>query len=472
MTDDQTEPAVKANSIWGSRFTGGQGLTMEMINASIDFDKRMYAQDISASIAHAHMLSAKKIISPEDGDAIVEGLQVIKREIENGDFNFSRKLEDIHMNIENRLTDLIGDAAGRLHTARSRNDQVATDFRLWVRDSIDVLDRKMLALQSALLDHAEIHADSIMPGFTHLQIAQPITLGHHLMAYVEMFGRDRSRASDCRRRMNECPLGAAALAGTSFPIDRAMTASALNFDRAMSNSMDAVSDRDFALEFLAFASISAVHLSRLAEEYIIWCSQQFAYVKLEDLFATGSSIMPQKKNPDAAELIRGKAGRVIGNLMGLLVVIKGMPLAYGKDMQEDKEPCFDASDTLRLCLEAMTGMLNNTSFDIARMSADSGKGFSTATDLADWLVRILDLPFRQSHHITGAIVRLAEEKDCSLEELSLSDLQEFEPRITNDIFAVLGPKNSVTTRRSFGGTAPDNVRDAIAAARGKFLGGT
>jgi len=467
--DDKPKIPNEANPIWGSGFTAGPGCVMEAINVSIEFDKRMYAQDITASIAHARMLAEKNIISAVDGDSIIDGLQMIRGEIESGQFNFSRSLEDIHMNVEQRLSELIGDVAGRLHTARSRNDQVATDFRLWVRDSIDHLDAKILALQAALLNQAEAHSDTLMPGFTHLQVAQPVTLGHHLMAYVEMFGRDRSRVADCRKRMNECPLGAAALAGTSFPIDRTMTASALGFDRPMANSMDAVSDRDFALEFLSFAAILAVHLSRLAEEYVIWCSQQFAYAKLEDAFTTGSSIMPQKKNPDAAELIRGKAGRVIGALIGLLVVIKGMPMTYGKDMQEDKEPCFEAANTLELCLAAMTGMLSHTSFDPTRMASDAGSGFSTATDLADWLVRVLDLPFRRAYKITGAIVKLADERNCGLEALKLSELQAFEPRITKDVFSVLGPIHSVFSRNSYGGTAPGNVREAVALARRKFL---
>lgn len=469
MTDDKTKLSAQTNTIWGGRFTDSPDTIMETLNVSIDFDKRMYAQDITASIAHARMLAKKKIISAADGKAIINGLQMVRSEIESGQFDFKHSLEDIHMNIENRLSELIGEIAGRLHTARSRNDQVATDLRLWVRDAIDRLDEKLAGLQAALLNQAEAHANSLMPGFTHLQMAQPVTLGHHLMAYVEMLGRDRSRFADCRTRLNECPLGAAALAGTGFSIDREMTALELGFDRPMENSMDAVSDRDFALEFLASAAILAVHLSRLAEEYIIWCSHQFAYAKLADSFTTGSSIMPQKKNPDAAELIRGKSGRVIGALIGLLVVIKGMPMTYGKDLQEDKQPCFDASDTLELSLAAMTGMLSNTSFDVNRMAFDAGAGFSTATDLADWLVRVLDLPFRQAHHITGAIVKFAEEKGCNLEDLDLPELQAFESRITKDVFAVLGAKNSIVSRSSFGATAPKNVRQAVIMARRKFL---
>ena len=471
MTDDKRKPPAETSSIWGGRFAAGPDVVVEAINASIDFDKRMYTQDITASMAHARMLAAQEIISAADADTIVSGLENIRGEIESGDFQFSRALEDIHMNVESRLSALIGDAAGRLHTARSRNDQVATDFRLWVRDALDHLDREMKDLQAALLRQAHTHAGSVMPGFTHLQTAQPVTLGHHLMAYVEMIGRDRGRAADCRLRLNESPLGAAALAGTSFPIDREATASALGFDAPMANSMDAVSDRDFALEFLAFASILAVHLSRLAEEYVIWCSQQFAYAKLGDAFSTGSSIMPQKKNPDAAELVRGKAGRVIGALNGLLIVLKGMPMTYGKDMQEDKEPCFDVADTLQLCLAAMAGMLGDTTFDVERMAEDAGKGFSTATDLADWLVRVLGLPFRRAHHVTGAIVKLAEDKGCGLEDLTLEDMQAVEVGITDEIFAVLGADNSVASRVSLGGTAPASVRHAVAAARKRFLDG-
>ena len=469
MTDDKTQPPVETSPIWGGRFSTGPDKIMEAINASIDFDKRMYAQDISASMAHAKMLADTEIISAADADTILSGLETIRDEIERGDFKFSRVLEDIHMNIENRLSTLIGDAAGRLHTARSRNDQVATDFRLWVRDALDYLDGNMKDLQAALLQQAHTHAASVMPGFTHMQTAQPVTLGHHLMAYVEMIGRDRGRAADCRARLNESPLGAAALAGTSFPIDREATASALGFYSPMVNSMDAVSDRDFALEFLAFASILAVHLSRLAEEYVIWSSQQFAYVKLGDSFTTGSSIMPQKKNPDAAELIRGKAGRVIGALNSLLIVLKGMPMTYGKDMQEDKEPCFEVADTLQLCLVAMAGMLADSTFDVERMSADAGKGFSTATDLADWLVRVLGLPFRRAHHVTGAIVKLAEDKGCGLEDLTVEDMQTVEAGITDEVFAVLGAENSVASRASLGGTAPANVRQAVAAAHKRFL---
>ena len=469
MTDDKTKTPNEASAMWGGRFEAGPDAVMEAINASIDFDRRLYAHDIAASQAHARMLAAEGIIAEADAKAIVDGLDVIKGEIEAGTFAFSRALEDIHMNVEARLTEVIGEAAGRLHTARSRNDQVAVDFKLWVRDALDALDGDMRALQAALLDQAEAHAASVMPGFTHLQSAQPVTLGHHLMAYVEMIGRDRSRAADCRKRLNESPLGAAALAGTSFPIDREATASALGFDRPAANSMDAVSDRDFALEFLAFASILAVHLSRLAEEYVIWCSAQFGYARLGDAFSTGSSIMPQKRNPDAAELVRGKAGRVIGALNGLLIVMKGMPMTYGKDMQEDKEPVFEAAETLELSLAAMTGMLGDTDFDTKRMAADAAKGFATATDLADWLVRVLGMPFRQAHHVTGALVKLAEDKGCGLDGLSLDDMQGIEAGITAEILDVLSAEKAVASRTSLGGTAPASVAAAVAEARKRFL---
>jgi len=442
---------------------------MEEVNASIDFDKRLYAQDIAASKAHARMLAAQGIIPSEDGDAIAEGLDAVAKEIEEGRFPFKRELEDIHMNVESRLRELIGDAAGRLHTARSRNDQVATDFRLWVRDALDTTDAAIRDLQAALIEKAERHAADVMPGLTHLQTAQPVTLGHHLLAYVEMLGRDRGRIADCRNRLNECPLGAAALAGTSFHIDREKTARDLGFDRPTANSLDAVSDRDFALEYLSAAAILSVHLSRLAEEYVIWCSQQFGYAKLGDSFSTGSSIMPQKRNPDAAELIRAKPGRIVGALTGLLTVMKGLPMTYGKDMQEDKEPVFEAHDTILLSLAAMTGMLGDTEFDTGRMADDAGKGFSTATDLADWLVRELALPFRDAHHVTGAIVKRAEEQGVGLEDLTVEEMQAIEPRVTADVFSVLGVGNSVASRASFGGTAPDNVNAAVADARKRFL---
>jgi argininosuccinate lyase len=442
---------------------------MERINASVEFDRRLFAQDIAGSKAHAAMLVAQGIIGPDDGAAITDGLDKILAEIESGAFEFQTALEDIHLNIEQRLRDLIGDAAGRLHTARSRNDQVATDFRLWVRDAIDGLDAQLQELQAALIAKAEAHAETLMPGFTHLQPAQPVTFGHHLMAYVEMTGRDRGRFADCRKRVNESPLGAAALAGTSFPIDRDATAAALGFDRPMANSLDAVSARDFAAEFLAAASICAVHLSRLAEEIVIWCSPQFGFIALSDAFSTGSSIMPQKRNPDAAELARGKAGRIFGALQGLLVVMKGLPLAYAKDLQEDKEPVFDAADSLSLVIAAMAGMVGDLEPDTAAMRGALKDGFPTATDLADWLVRVLGMPFRDAHHVTGALVALAEEKRCGLAELSLDDMRQVEQGITEDVYSVLSDDASVTSRASFGGTAPARVREAIAAAKERYL---
>jgi argininosuccinate lyase len=415
------------------------------------------------------MLVAQGILSENDGKDIQRGLDAIAREIEEGDFEFSVALEDIHMNIENRLSQLVGEAAGRLHTARSRNDQVATDFKLWVRDTIDGIDASLAGLQGVMIDIAGKNAATVMPGFTHLQTAQPVTLGHHMLAYVEMFGRDRGRFGDCRTRLNECPLGAAALAGTSFPIDRRMTSDALGFDRPAANSLDAVSDRDFACEFLSAGSILAVHLSRLAEEIVLWSAPQFGYVRISDSFSSGSSIMPQKRNPDAAELVRGKAGRVIGSLNAMLVTLKGLPLAYGKDMQEDKEPVFDAADTLGICIAAMKGMLGEAKFDESRMKADAGRGFTTATDLADWLVRAGGIPFRQAHHITGTLVKMAEDKNCDLEDLSLKDMQSVETAITDEVFAVLGVENSVSSRTSEGGTAPANVTAAAAKARKRFL---
>ncbi len=458
-----------ANVMWGGRFEAGPDEVMQRINASIDFDRRLFAQDIAASKAHCQMLVQQQIVSDEDGHAILAGLDTILREIENGEFAFEAALEDIHMNVEARLKALIGEAAGRLHTARSRNDQVATDFRLWLRDAIDALDEGLKETQAALLDQAERHAELTMPGYTHLQAAQPVTFGHHLMAYVEMLGRDRGRFADCRRRLNECPLGAAALAGTAFPIDREMTARTLGFDRPMANSIDAVSDRDFALEFLAAGSILAVHLSRLAEEIVIWCSQGFAFVALSDAFTTGSSIMPQKRNPDAAELIRAKAGRVIGALNALLIVLKGLPLAYGKDMQEDKEPVFDAADTLGLSVAAMAGMLRDLSPNAAALAAATRAGYLTATDLADWLVRRLNLPFREAHGVTGRIVGRAEALSCELAELPLEEMQAIEPRITGEVYDLLRVESAVESRDSLGGTAPAQVRTAIAAARERFL---
>ena len=461
--------ALPASQMWGGRFAEGPSPVMEEINASIGFDKRLYAQDIAASKAHCAMLAQHGIIAKADGDAILGGLDAILEEIEDGAFTFDRALEDIHMNVEARLAELVGDAAGRLHTARSRNDQVATDLRLWVRDALDGLDASLAELQGVLIGRAEDHAATVMPGFTHLQAAQPVTLGHHLLAYVEMLGRDRGRVADCRRRLNECPLGSGALAGTAFAIDRDMTAAALGFERPTANSLDAVSDRDFALEFLGLGAVLAVHLSRLAEEIVLWCSDQFGFARLPDAFSTGSSMLPQKRNPDAAELVRAKAGRVIGALNGLLVVMKGLPLTYGKDMQEDKEPVFDAADTLALSVAAMVGMMRGIVFDAERMRADAGRGFTTATDLADWLVRTLDMPFRKAHHVAGALVGRAEGKGCGLEDLSLADMRAVEPAITARVFDVLGVDNSVKSRTSHGGTAPDNVRRAAALARERFL---
>ena len=457
------------NIVRGGRFNDDPCELMQEINASVDFDKRLYAHDIAGSKAHCAMLVSQGIISEKDGEAIADGLDKILHEIGNGQFTFKRSLEDIHMNVEARLSELAFDAAGHLHTARSRNDQVATDLKLWLRGAIDGLDDGLKGLQSVLIDQASAHAGAVMPGLTHLQSAQPVTLGHHLLAYVEMFGRDRGRLKDCRRRLNESPLGAAALAGTSFPIDREMTARALGFDRPMANSMDAVSDRDFTLEFLSLAAIMAVHLSRLAEEIILWCSDRFAFAHLPDSLSTGSSIMPQKRNPDAAELIRAKAGRVIGSLNALLVVMKGLPLAYGKDMQEDKEPVFDAADTLALSIAAMAAMLRDITFEADRMREAAGHGHATATDLADWLVRVLGVPFRQAHRIAGQLVTRAEEKGCRLEDLSLDEMQKAEARIDDSVFEVLGVENSVKSRQSYGGTAPDRVRRAAAEARKRFL---
>ena len=447
-----------SNRMWGGRFSDGPDAIMEEINASIDYDRKLYRQDIEGSKAHVRMLAAREIVAADDADKIAHGLDTIQSEIEAGDFAFSRALEDIHMNIEARLAELIGPAAGRLHTARSRNDQVATDFRIWVRDTLDTLDEQLTELLQALSERALAHAGDVMPGFTHLQSAQPVTFGHHLMAYVEMFARDRSRMRDARKRMNECPLGSAALAGTSFPIDREMTAAALGFDRPTANSLDAVSDRDFIIEALGAASICAMHLSRLAEEIVIWCSAQFAFVTLSDRFSTGSSIMPQKKNPDAAELVRAKTGRIYGSLTALLVMMKGLPLAYSKDMQEDKEQAFDGLPSLSLALAAMTGMVRDLTANTKTMKAAAGSGYSTATDLADWLVRVIGMPFREAHHVTGRAVGLAVERGVQLHRLPLEDLQAIEPRITEDIFTVLSVDKSVRSRTSYGGTAPANVR--------------
>ncbi|WP_163849000.1 argininosuccinate lyase [Pseudooceanicola aestuarii] len=452
-----------ANQMWGGRFAEGPDAIMEAINASIGFDRRLAAQDIEGSRAHAAMLSAQGIVTDKDAEAIREGLLTILSEIDSGEFQFSAALEDIHMNVESRLTQLVGAAAGRLHTARSRNDQVALDFRMWVRDQADAAMAGLKSLIHALLTQAEAGADWVMPGFTHLQTAQPVTWGHHMMAYVEMFSRDHSRFADARRRMNECPLGAAALAGTSFPIDRDATAQALGFDRPTANSLDSVSDRDFALEFLAAASICAMHLSRFAEELVIWSSAQFRFVRLSDRFSTGSSIMPQKKNPDAAELIRAKIGRIFGANVALMTVMKGLPLAYSKDMQEDKEQVFDAADNLMLALAAMDGMVRDMEANRDALAAAAGSGFSTATDLADWLVRVLGLPFREAHHVTGALVARAEQRDCDLPDLTLEEMQAVHPQITEAVFGVLGVQNSVASRMSYGGTAPQRVREQVAA---------
>ncbi len=444
--------------MWGGRFAASPAEIMEEINASIDFDRKLAVQDIAGSEAHVAMLARQGVVEAADAEAIAKGLAEVKGEIEAGTFAFSRALEDIHMNVESRLAEIIGPAAGRLHTARSRNDQVAVDFRLWVRDAIDRLMLEIAELQKALAARALEAAGMAMPGFTHLQSAQPVTFGHHLLAYVEMLARDAGRFRDARKRLNECPLGAAALAGTSFPIDREMTAKALGFDRPTANSLDSVADRDFALEALGAAAIAATHLSRFAEEIVLWTTPQFGFVRLSDAFSTGSSIMPQKRNPDAAELVRGKTGRVVGALVGLLTVMKGLPLAYSKDMQEDKEGVFDALETLSLCLAAMTGMVLDMTPDARRMKAAAGAGYATATDLADWLVRALKMPFREAHHATGRIVALAAERGVALEKLPLADMQSVEPRITEDAFEVLGVERSVKSRASYGGTAPANVR--------------
>ena len=469
MSGSSDDDKGKVSPMWGGRFQAGPSAIMEAINASIDIDRRLVFHDITASLAHCKMLVRQGIIGGDDGRAILDGLETVRREAEAGELAFDRALEDVHMNVEARLASLIGEAAGRLHTARSRNDQVATDFRLWLRDAQDNLDTALAQLQAVLIDRAEAHAATIMPGFTHLQTAQPVTLGHHLLAYVEMLGRDRGRFADARGRLNECPLGAAALAGTSFPIDRRTTARALGFARPCANSLDAVSDRDFAVEFLAAASLASVHLSRLAEELVIWSAEPFGFVRLSDAFSTGSSIMPQKRNPDAAELVRAKPGRIIGDLTGLLIVLKGLPLAYAKDLQEDKEPVFDAVDSLTLCLVAMAGMIETAAFDIARLRAAAGKGFAGATDLADWLVRVAGIPFRRAHHVTGTLVKLAEHRGCALEELNLEDMRAVEPLITDDVYSVLGIEQSVASRISEGGTAPALVRAAAAEARRRFL---
>ena len=465
MTRSKTSDTPTANAMWGGRFAAGPDAIMQAINASIGFDRRLYAQDIRGSRAHAAMLAAQGILTHKDGEAIGEGLLTVLSEIEAGKFPFRVELEDIHMNVESRLKELIGEPAGRLHTARSRNDQVALDFRLWVRDQCDAVIPAIEALMRAFLAQAEAGADWVMPGFTHLQSAQPVTWGHHMLAYVEMLARDRSRFADARARMNECPLGAAALAGTSFPIDRHMTATALGFDRPTANSLDSVSDRDFALEFLAAASICAVHLSRFAEELVIWSSAQFRFIRLSDRWTTGSSIMPQKKNPDAAELVRGHAGRIIGCATALSITMKGLPLAYAKDMQDDKPPVFEAYGLLTLSIAATEGMIAGADFDTARMLELAGTGHATATDLADWLVREAGVPFREAHHITGAAVARADAKGCALADLTQEDLSAIDPRVTPEALTHLTLEGSVASRRSYGGTAPDRVREQVKAAR-------
>jgi len=447
-----------SNSMWGGRFSEGPAAIMEEINASIGFDQKLYRQDIAGSKAHAAMLARQGIIAADDAEKIAAGLDAILREIEAGEFKFSRALEDIHLNIESRLKELIGDAAGRLHTARSRNDQVATDFKLWVRDTIDAMDAALRELQVALADKAFAHAGQVMPGFTHLQSAQPVTFGHHLLAYVEMIGRDRGRFQDARRRLNENPLGAAALAGTSFPIDRFQTAASLGFDRPTANSLDSVSDRDFVIEALAAASLCAIHLSRFAEEIVIWSSAQFRFIKLSDKFTTGSSIMPQKRNPDAAELVRAKTGRIIGAQTALQIVMKGLPLAYQKDMQEDKEQAFDAFESLELAIAATTGMVLDMEPEAANLKKAAGSGFATATDLADWLVRELNMPFRDAHHVTGRIVAIASERGVELTKVTLDEMQAVHPAITDAVYSVLTVDKSVRSRTSYGGTSPKNVR--------------
>ena len=447
----------KANKMWGGRFAASPAEIMQEINVSISFDKVLAPQDIRGSKAHAAMLAETGIITKSDAREILKGLDQVAAEIEDGNFTFSRALEDVHMNVESRLKELIGAPAGRLHTARSRNDQVATDFRLFVRDSTDGIIKLLGDLQAVLVAKAEEHAATVMPGFTHLQPAQPVTFGHHLLAYVEMLGRDKGRFTDARRRLNECPLGSAALAGTPFPIDRAKTAEVLGFDRPMANSLDGVSDRDFALEVLAAASITAVHLSRFAEEIVLWMTPQFGFIRLSDRFTTGSSIMPQKRNPDAAELVRAKVGRIAAAFQGLLMVMKGLPLAYSKDMQEDKEATFDALASLRLALAAMTGMVGDLEPDKERMRAAAGRGYSTATDLADWLVRELKMPFRDAHHVTGSIVKAAEDRGLDLENVPLDVMQAVEPKITDAVYSVLSVENSVKSRKSYGGTSTQNV---------------
>ncbi len=469
---DETAKPAAGNEMWGGRFDAKPDAIMQEINASIDFDKRLYAEDIAGSKAHAAMLAAQGIIPAADEAAIQQGLDAIRAEIEAGGFTFSREREDIHMNVEARLAELIGSAAGRLHTARSRNDQVAVDFRLHVKRAAIETEAALHRLIEAFLDRATEHADTVMPGFTHLQVAQPVTFGHHCLAYVEMFARDAARCRDARARMDESPLGAAALAGTGFPIDRHRTAKALGFENGPTrNSIDSVSDRDFALEYLSVAAICATHLSRLAEEIVIWSTPQFGFVRLSDAFSTGSSIMPQKRNPDAAELVRAKAGRISGALVSLLTVMKGLPLSYSKDMQEDKEQVFDAIDALALSLAAANGMVRDMRVNADAMRRAAGHGYSTATDLADWLVREAGLPFREAHHVTGRAVALAEGSNVGLEDLPLDALRRLHPAITNAVYGVLGVDASVRSRTSFGGTAPENVRRAIADWRTRLAAG-
>ncbi len=464
------EKKLRANTMWGGRFAAGPSAVMEAINASISFDQRMASEDIQGSRAHAAMLARQGVISQQDQVEIDRGLDQVSEEIAAGTFEFSAALEDIHMNIEARLREIAGDAGARLHTGRSRNDQAAVDIRLWVRSRCDEIDASLARLIGAFVAQAEAGAEMVMPGFTHLQTAQPVTWGHHMLAYAEMFDRDRGRFRDARARMNQSPLGAAALAGTSFPIDREDTARALGFDAPMANSIDAVSDKDFELEFMAAASICAMHLSRFAEELVVWSSAQFRFVTLSDAFTTGSSIMPQKKNPDAAELIRGKIGRIAGHFQGLLMVMKGLSLAYAKDMQEDKEATFDAADTIQLMLAAMEGMVRDMAPNAPALRAAAGQGFSTATDLADWLVRQLNMPFRDAHHVTGSLVKLAEDKGCDLPDLTLADMQTVEPQITEDVFSVLTVEASVASRTSYGGTAPVRVREQIARWKDRLRG--
>jgi argininosuccinate lyase len=468
MKKDSSEEQNNSK-IWGGRFSSSSNKLMEEFNSSILFDKKLYKQDIEASIVHAEMLCKQKIISEKDFKLIKTGLNKIKTEISNNNFTFSIKLEDIHMNIENRLVDLIGDAGKKLHTGRSRNDQVATDIKLWLRDNIDQIEINLKLLQKTLIDKSELYYDMLMPGYTHLQVAQPVTFGHHLLAYVEMLGRDRGRLTDCRKRLNESPLGSAALAGTSYPIDRDFVSKKLGFDKPTKNSMDGVSDRDFAVEFMSATSLIAIHLSRLAEELVIWSSDRFNFIKLPESFTTGSSIMPQKRNPDAAELIRAKPGRIFGNMLSLMTVLKGLPMTYGKDMQEDKEPIFDTARTIQMCIVNMDGMIKGLQPIPNNMIQALQKGFPTATDLADYLVINLDIPFRDAHHLTGRIVLLAEEKDCTLESLSLKDIQRIIPEADNKIIDVLKIQNSVSSRNSYGGTAPKNVLKAAREAKKRFL---